>query len=327
VLGVGVAWAPRTALADDPVVPGFTVEVYATVTNPNGLDFDADGNLFTGRHDPNNPTGDDLLSLHTIAPGGSPAVEFGPALPDADGVVVDLDGSITGTAGAAISGGRGHFTLNGQLAAVLPDGTLMTLHPPTTNLLGNPNYLARGRDGLLFTDSAKTKVFEFVAPGPPTVLIDSPSGPVFIVVDSTHRIFVSHTDGILRIWDADGVLVDGSFANGARHDRSRARVRQRRGVRNRPLRAQPRLRRTEPHRTRRDQDRGRNRIPHGSECHTRHRLRARRRAVRRHRRGHREASRANCPSVGDPASGSATSLRARASASHSGAGLRLDPRR
>jgi hypothetical protein len=81
-------------------------------------------------------------------------------------------------------------------------------------VLSNPNFMALGRDGLLLSDSGNNKVFEFIPPGPPTVLIDSPSPPYHLAVDGTNRIFVAHADGVIRIYDPDGALLDGAFATG-----------------------------------------------------------------------------------------------------------------
>jgi hypothetical protein len=42
-----LTFAPRASA--QPVVPGFTVETWATVAGPEQLAFDAAGNLYTGR--------------------------------------------------------------------------------------------------------------------------------------------------------------------------------------------------------------------------------------------------------------------------------------
>lgn len=194
------------------VSAGFTCETYATVPGPVSLSFDGAGNLFAGRDVPGS-TGGDTVKIHRISPGGSPVVEYGEsAIPDPDGVLVDGDGSISGTPGAVIVCGQTPSG-EGQIVAVLPDESIATLQTPTAALL-NPNYMARGRDGLLVSDSGNNTVFEFNSPGPPAVLINSPSAPYNMLVDANGRIFIAHADGVIRIYDADGALVDGAFATG-----------------------------------------------------------------------------------------------------------------
>lgn len=196
----------------EPEVPGFVVEVYATVDGPVGLSFDAAGNLFVGRDD----IGADPLEISRIPPGGD-AAAFGPEpLPDPAGVLVDLDGSIGGAAGAVVISGEA-TPGDGQIVAIipnaLPDASLVTLHAASA-VLSNPDALARGRDGLLVLDSGRNAIFSFVPPGPPVVLIDSPSRPSFLAVDAQDRIYVSHADGVVRQYDADGALLNGSLLSG-----------------------------------------------------------------------------------------------------------------
>jgi hypothetical protein len=177
------------------------------------LSFDAAGNLFTGRDIPGDPSGAASLKIHRIGPGGSPVVEYGESvIPDPDGVLVDLDGSLSGTPGAVlvcggISGGEG------QILAVLPDESIAAVQPLLAGF-SNPNYMALGRDGLLLTDNNAIRIWEFVPPGPPVSWVDSPSAPAHLAVASDGRVFVSHADGTIRVYDADGALVDGALATG-----------------------------------------------------------------------------------------------------------------
>src|SRR5687768_13316608 len=172
------AGSPRPGFAE-PAAAGFDVTVYADVPAPVSLSFDASGALFTGRDVPGDPGGGATVRIHRIGPGGAPVEEFGDAgIPDPDGALVDLDGSISGFAGAVLVCGAAAGG-NGQLVAVKPDGTIVTVSAPSS-VMQNPNYMARGRDGLLITDNCHNKVFEFNPPGPPTILIDSPASPLFI---------------------------------------------------------------------------------------------------------------------------------------------------
>jgi hypothetical protein len=199
----------RPALAQ-PVVPGFNVETYGTAAGAESLSFDASGALFVGRG-LFGGTGAETQKIHRIPPGGGAGVEYGDsAIPDPDGVLVDLDGSISGTVGAVVVCGDS-LGSNGQIVAVLPNESLVTPHA-ASGVLSNPNYMRRGRDGVLISDSANQAIYEFVPPGPPVVLIPSPAVPGHLAVDALDRIYVSHADGVVRQYDADGALLNGSFA-------------------------------------------------------------------------------------------------------------------
>lgn len=194
------------------VSTGFTCETYATVTGPVSLAFDAGGNLFTGRGRPGG-TGGESDKPARIAAGGGAVADYGDsAIPDPDGVYFDGDGSVSGTPGAVVVCGDAGSG-DAQIVAVRPDGSLDTLFAPS-GVLSNPNYMARGRDGLLLSDSTLNVVFEYVRPGTPTVLINSPSTPYHMAVDGGDRIYVSHADGVVRVYDADGALLDDAFATG-----------------------------------------------------------------------------------------------------------------
>ncbi len=204
-LPVGLALFAAGAAGGVPDVPGFVVEIYADVPGPVELDFDASGNLFCGRDIPGTG-GHDSVKIHRVGPGGTPVVEYGASvIRDPDAVLVDRDGSISGTAGAVVVCGDGGS--GGKIVAVLPDESIVTLHESYT--MSNPSASARGRDGLLLSDWTLGKVYEYAPPGPPTVLIGSPGT---LAVHPDDRIFVCHDDGVVRVYDADGALLDGSFA-------------------------------------------------------------------------------------------------------------------
>ena len=210
VLGAFVAASPLRAVAE-PAMPGFEITTYANLTGPESLVFDAAGNLYCGQGIPGG-NGGESVPIPRIAPGGSSVTAYGPAIPDPDGVLVDADGSISGISGALlVCGDPGNG--QGQIVAIRPDQTLATVSAASP-VMENPNFMARGRDGVLITDSSTQKVYVFTPPGPPTIFINSPSVPLHIVVDPTNRVFVSHGDGTVRIWDADGNVVDAAFGTG-----------------------------------------------------------------------------------------------------------------
>ena len=214
--GLGLALGAALGAGAEPMVPGFRVEVYSSVPGPVGLSFDAAGNLFVGRDVPGG-SGSEALKIRRVPAGGGASADFGPsALPDPDGVLVDLDGSLADAAGAVVvcgdTGGG-----NGQIVAIrpdlVPDMSLVTLHA-ASGVLANPSAMERGRDGLLLADPGASAIFEFLPPGPPVVLVPSPSPPASLAVDADARIYVSHADGVIRQYDADGALLDDAFLSG-----------------------------------------------------------------------------------------------------------------
>jgi hypothetical protein len=199
----------------EPVVPGFSVEGFAAVPGPEQLAFDAAGNLYTGRGVPGG-VGNESQKIHRVPAGGGVGTEYGnDAIDDPDAVLVDEDGSISGSAGAVLVAGRDTATSDGKVVAILPDESVVPVVGPTA-ALSNPNVLARGRDGLVISDSDPgipfLKLVEYAPPGPPTTLVDSPSAPADVEVDAAYRMFVAHADGLIRVYDADGALVDGDYA-------------------------------------------------------------------------------------------------------------------
>jgi hypothetical protein len=70
--------SPETLVSTDE-------KVFASVTDPASLSFDSDGNLFVGSGSSGAP-----VPIHRVSADGSTIVEFGPTIPDPDGVIVDI---------------------------------------------------------------------------------------------------------------------------------------------------------------------------------------------------------------------------------------------
>jgi hypothetical protein len=202
----------------DPVVPGFVVTSYATVTDPTSVSFAADGTLYTGADATGSGGGSgDAVKIHRIAAGGAPVEEFGDAaIFDPDGVLVDQSGAVSGTTGAVLVCG-GNLSGQGIVSAVAPDQSITTVLGPTATL-GNPNYMAFDSTGaLLISDSGGTPgVYRFPAGGPLAFFLDPGAGnsPGNLAVDGGGSIFVSLSNGNIAIYDTGGTLQNGSFATG-----------------------------------------------------------------------------------------------------------------
>jgi len=123
--GLAVALLLVASARGDAVVLGYSVQVYASVTDPVRLAFDPSGNLFVGRDKvgSGSPSNGDPVKIHRVAPGGSPVVEYGNAeISDPDSVIFDESGMISGVAGTVLVGGSGEPYGNGQqLVAIHPD--------------------------------------------------------------------------------------------------------------------------------------------------------------------------------------------------------------
>jgi len=223
--GTGVAWlvlavgfCSGRAVAE-PVVPGAAVTVYATVTDPVSLAFDAAGYLYVGRDNFGSGGGNgDAVKIHRVSPGGSPVIEYGvSAVLDPDAVIVDVDG-LFGDAGAVVVGGFVSNATGGHVMRILPDQSVVPLFGPTT-AWHNPTWFVFDLDGrMLFSNFANPSTSPpgicQSTGGSPTALFVTTMNPRAIAVDSLNRIFITHTDGTIKLYDETGALLNGSFATG-----------------------------------------------------------------------------------------------------------------
>ena len=223
--GTGVAWLIMAVgswsgeAVAVPVVPGGAVTVYATVIDPITLAFDAAGYLYVGRDNAGSGGGNrDAVKIHRVAPGGSPVIEYGlTAIVDPDAVIVDVNG-VFGVAGAVLVGGTISDPVGGHITRILPDQSVATLFGPTT-AWHNPSWLAFDRNGrLLFPNFANpgtsTPGIYRSTGASPTALVVTALNPRTIAVDSLNRIFITHTDGTIKLYGETGTLLNGSFATG-----------------------------------------------------------------------------------------------------------------
>ena len=126
-----------------PVVPGATTSIYASVPQPITLGFAPDGTLCVGY----NP--DDTFNaykIHRVGPGGSPVTPFGKAgIVDPDTVLVDVVGTVSGTPGSVIVGGY----VDARAARFPPSrpaarSARCSGRPPTTGIRARSSSIRRG---------------------------------------------------------------------------------------------------------------------------------------------------------------------------------------
>jgi hypothetical protein len=189
------------------VIPGYTLNEYTNVTDPRAMSFDASGNLYVGRDNVGSGGGfSDPVQIQRVATDRSVS-PFGSPISDPDLVIVDLSGAITGVAGSVIVGG-GSGGGTGPLTAIHPDGSMVQLQ--VTGVLSDVNGMALNSQGqLIIGDDVGLARY---ADNTLTRLVSLPGTRIDVIdVDSTDRVFATSTDNTLKIFAADGTLLDGSF--------------------------------------------------------------------------------------------------------------------
>ncbi|MEE8168932.1 MAG: PEP-CTERM sorting domain-containing protein [Phycisphaerae bacterium] len=203
------------ARAAVPTVPGFIVEDYAVALDPWKLSFDASGALFVGRDNRGSGGADlDSVKIHRIPAGGGAASEFGvTTLFDPDAILIDHTGALSGTAGSVLVGSKFGATGNGFLFAIAPDQSITTLINDTTDFADPADMALDGLGRLLIADQDLNQVVLRTA-GVNTTLFSLPAAPRDLAINAMDLIFTSSNDGLIRIHDSTGALVDGAWSAG-----------------------------------------------------------------------------------------------------------------
>ena len=219
-----VVLGPQIAADPGPSVsPGFTLGIFAYVTDPFHLAFDSDGNLFAGR-DNSGSVGDPATTarIHKISPSGV-AVEFGPSIDDPDGVIVDIDGTVA-TLGrdtvlvASLLQGSQSSTIT-QISS--DESSSSVLIENTSPILTNPQQLAFDSTGkLLWVNCGSPDRVDTVG------YFDGENIGVFGIVDVStclggiaigpdDQVFVSDFErGTVKLFDSYGNLLNPAFVTG-----------------------------------------------------------------------------------------------------------------
>jgi hypothetical protein len=188
--------------------------VYATnVLHPHQLAFAPDGTLFVGR-DPDG--GATAVRIWQIAPGGWPVTEFGSrGIKDADGLVLDSAGSVSGEAGSLLVGSG----IEGLLK-IAPNGAISTLIP-WSRTFGNPNNLTFDRTSRLLSTgyqpippSYDTAIVTLTASAV-TKLCDVVGQVSYLVVDPNNRILAYNpATSWTALYSSNGDLLNAQFIPG-----------------------------------------------------------------------------------------------------------------
>ena len=198
---------PLAGAKAQPVVPGATVSIYASVPDPITLSFAPDGMLYVGYNPESTYT---AFKIHRVGPGGSPVTPFGnTGIVDPDAVIVDVAGVVSGTPGAVIVGG--YFDpVQGKISKITPDGTVSTLFGPSPTYWNPSAFLFDPAGRLLFSDGSGTNVMVTTG-GTPTVLL-STDKPYCMAVDAAGRLAITTADNWLRLYTLAGMLLNARFA-------------------------------------------------------------------------------------------------------------------
>ncbi len=193
--------------AAQPDVPGFIVEVYAELCEPVRITLDEAGFLYAGNGGCAGSIGGPAW-VRQISPGGSPIGNYGNSMiNDPDSVLTDPTGAVTGQPGTVLVGGAGVF-------AILPDESVV-LAVAHGGLVGNVSDMrldSTGRLLILNLNPGRVAVSEGGAPV--TELLALPAVGESITVDADDRIYTAAADGVIRIHNLDGSLLDGLFVTG-----------------------------------------------------------------------------------------------------------------
>jgi sugar lactone lactonase YvrE len=217
-------WAVALALVVGGIGGGTSraeviVETYALIPQvPLGLSFGASGELFVGSSATQGADTDPSW-VFRVGPGGSTVTTYGNRrISDPDAIFFDATGALSGQAGTVIVGGLAPWNgveNRGTLSLIRPDGTIDEFTRPSFH---NPVQFAADSTGrLLFTDQGEERSGIFASKfgeSPPTRFI--PYGgqirPFGLAVGEGDLIYSSSSDGVVRVFNPDGTLLDGAFA-------------------------------------------------------------------------------------------------------------------
>jgi hypothetical protein len=194
-------------------VPGYNVDVYAEVSNPEDLAFDPAGNLYVGRGlGISGSPASQAVPIHRIGPGGCLVQEYGPEIIDPDFVLYDAVGALSGAPGSVLVGGLGTAYATSQITAILPDqSTEQVFYSSAYNNNYGMAWDSTGR--LVFTTTHNLLALD--PDGTLTHLASLPDA-VFgtVAVDANDQIYVGADDGAIRRYGSDGTLLEDAFGTG-----------------------------------------------------------------------------------------------------------------
>ena len=195
-----------TSVIPEPaVLPDFQVSTFATLADPMRMTIDESGNLYVGRKNSGSGgSNTDPVHIYKVGPDGSVEEYGNDPLPGPNAVKYDANG-LVGPAGSVLVGGVSQSDLFG----VLSNETVVNLYS-SVGLISDMAF--DGTDRLVFI-TEPGRLIESVG-GIPTTLVKLPSHGRFLAINGDSEIFTSTADGIIRVYDSDGNLINDDFASG-----------------------------------------------------------------------------------------------------------------
>ncbi|MBU0716746.1 MAG: hypothetical protein KJ749_00725 [Planctomycetes bacterium] len=185
----------NVALSRPQVRPGFTLEVFASISNPIGITADSVGNLYVG-NDPPGGSSWEPARIRFVSHDGSTVCEIGDLIPDPDTVVVDHYGYLGAPGNVLVGAGPSIWQVDpitGATSEVLSG-------PP----LANVAQMAFDSTGRLIVCAGGPDVVSVVA-GSMSVLASFPGrSPAGVAIDGDDNIFICHQTGELYLLDSSG---------------------------------------------------------------------------------------------------------------------------
>lgn len=206
---LGVLSLPGLTYAQS--VPGFAVSQYATVTDPTLMSFGPDGSLYLGR-DPVAGGSATPVLVSKVGPGGAPVTFLGNApTSDPDTVLLDAAGTISGVPGTLLVSGLLTSGSAGHLSGILPNGNVVTLYGPTS--WANVVEMKFDNNGRFLFTAVESRSIWSSTGGTPAILATLPGSayPTYITIAPDNRIAVGGSDGVVRIYNANGTLANASL--------------------------------------------------------------------------------------------------------------------
>ena len=184
-----------------PVVSGCKTTLYSTVPStyrPYTACFDAEGRLYLGS-DNNDNTGE--LIRRVLAGGGPTETITTTRIYDADGVLVDITGVITGVAGSVLVASSTFSGGGGQLSKIDASGGVSTFLTQGAEL-NNCDAMATDASGNLLINVPGNRTIARRTTGAFSTYINlgSTTGST-LAIDDANRLWVSCGDGVLRSYD------------------------------------------------------------------------------------------------------------------------------
>ena len=194
-------------VAAQPDVPGFVVETYAVFCEPVRISLDGAGFLYSGNGGCSGSNGGPAW-VRRVGEGGSPIENYGASqITDPDSVLFDPNGFGAGEPGTVLVGGPG-------VVGILPDESIVTILG-SNGLIGNVADMRFDGTGRLLVLQLNPGRVAVSAAGEPVVqLFSLPAVGESLTVAPNDRIYTATGDGVIRIHDPDGSLVNGAFATG-----------------------------------------------------------------------------------------------------------------